>query len=388
VLVEALTDDKDVADAVRLSLAVQPLAVPDVTTEVGQFQGALTATIVMPAGALTLSGVRLDLSRSIAGTLLEGVEYLTGFPYGCVEQTMSKALPNAVVGRALKQLGVSNPQLEADLPPKVAAGLQRLYGYQHNDGGWGWWYDDSTHDYQTAWVVFGLATTAEAGYDVDAGVIVRGMEWLNQNLGGMDIRTRAYALYSMAVAGAPNVTETLKLTEQLDALDTFSRAGLALALHAAGEAEAADKVMDVLIETAVTANGKTSWTGDDYDGHYYDKTMASPTRSTALALSALVEIRPDSPLIPNVVRWLMAERRQDGWGSTNETAYSLLAMTDHLLATSFSEAATATTYTVTLGDTVIAEGKLGRGEPAVSLEIPAAQLQPEIGRASCRERVY
>ncbi|HNT77599.1 MAG TPA: Ig-like domain-containing protein [Anaerolineae bacterium] len=376
VLVEAVTDGDYVVDAVRLPLLIQPLAVPDVTTEVGQFQGALTATIVMPAGALTLSGVRLDLSRSIAGTLLEGVEYLTGFPYGCVEQTMSRALPNAVVGRALKQLGVSNLQLEADLPPKVAAGLQRLYGYQHNDGGWGWWYDDSTHDYQTAWVVFGLATTAEAGYDVDAGVITRGVEWLNQNLGGMDIRTRAYALYSMAVAGAPNITETLKLTEQLDALDTFSRAGLALALHAAGEAEAADKVMDVLIETAVTADGKTSWTGDDYDGHYYDKTMASPTRSTALALSALVEIRPDSPLIPNVVRWLMAQRKQDGWGSTNETAYSLLALTDHLLATSFSEAATATTYTVTLGDTVIAEGKLGRGEPAVSLEIPAAQLQP------------
>jgi alpha-2-macroglobulin len=64
----------------------------------------------------------------------------------------------------------------ADLPPKINAGLQRLYGFQHNDGGWGWWYDDRTDAYQTAWVVFGLAVTAEAGYEVDAQVIERGAE--------------------------------------------------------------------------------------------------------------------------------------------------------------------------------------------------------------------
>ena len=86
-----------------------------------------------------MSGLHLELSRSIAGTLLEGLEYLTGFPYGCVEQTMSRALPNAVVGRALNQLGVTDPTLQAGLPPKINASVQRLYGYQHNDGGWGWW---------------------------------------------------------------------------------------------------------------------------------------------------------------------------------------------------------------------------------------------------------
>ena len=60
----------------------------------------------------------------------------------------------------------------------VELGLQKIYGFQHNDGGWGWWYDDSSNEYQTAYVLFGLAATRDAGYEVDAGVIERGATWL------------------------------------------------------------------------------------------------------------------------------------------------------------------------------------------------------------------
>lgn len=363
-------------DAVALDLVIRPLAIPDVTTEVGQFTGSMATTINLPANALPMSHVNIELSRSIAGTLLDGLEYLIGFPYGCVEQTMSRALPNAVVGRALNQLGVTNPTLQADLPAKVNAGLQKLYGYQHNDGGWGWWYDDSTNDYQTAWVVFGLAVMADAGYEVDSGVIERGVTWLNENLSNMDQRTRAYALYSMAAAGQPNGSASLALLDDLAELDTFSQAGLALALWEAGETGAANEVVDWLVETAVTTpEGKVYWASGDEDGHYYQKTMSSSTRSTALALSALVTIRPGHELEPGIVRWLMAQRQQDGWGTTNETSYAILALTDHLLATSFSEQAAATNYTILLNGKAIASGSLGRGEPAVALEIPADQLQ-------------
>jgi uncharacterized protein YfaS (alpha-2-macroglobulin family) len=367
-------------DAVEMVLAVRPLAIPDVTTEIGQLAGgpagSLATTINLPANALPMSNVQIELSRSIAGTLLEGLEYLTGFPYGCVEQTMSRALPNAVVGRALNQLGVSNPTLQADLPAKVNAGLQKLYGYQHSDGGWGWWYDDSTHDYQTAWVIFGLAVMADAGYEVDSGVIERGVDWLNENLESMDIRTQAYALYSMAVAGQPNREASLALMDELAELDTFSQAGLALALWEAGEVDAAQEIVDWLVETAVVSDeGKVYWISSDEDGYYYKKTMSSTTRSTALALSALVTIRPGHELEPGIVRWLMAQRQQNGWGTTNETSYAILALTDHLLATSFSESATATSYTVYLNDTPIATGNLGRGEPAVTIAIPADQMK-------------
>jgi hypothetical protein len=360
-------------DAVRLSLPIQPLAVQDVQTKVGQFTGEFSTVILMPGDALDMSTVRIELSRSIAGSLLNGLEYLTGYPYGCVEQTMSKALPNAVVGRAFHQLGVGNPTLQADLLPKIDASVQRLYGFQHNDGGWGWWYDDATDAYQTAWVVFGLSVTREAGYEVDPNVIQRGVDWLAQNSASMDARTRAFALYSMAMAGRGDLPATRRLARGADKLDTFSQAALALALHELGAQDDARALLDVLAQTAVARDGMVYWPNGDEDGHYQQKTMSSTTRSTALALQAFVRIDPDHELEPGIVRWLMSQRRREGWGSTNETSFTLLALTDHLLA---KESATASTeYSVELNGAVIAGGKLGRGEPAVALEIPASGFQ-------------
>ncbi len=360
-------------DAVQLTIPIQPLAVPDVETKVGEFTGEFTTVVVEPAEALGISTVKIELSRSIAGTLLTGLEYLTGFPYGCVEQTMSRALPNAVVGRAFHQLGVGNPTLQADLPPKINASLQRLYGYQHDDGGWGWWFDDATDAYQTAWVVFGLSVTKEAGYEVDESVIQRGVDWQAEALGQMDERTRAFALYSMSVAGRGDLGATQLLAASPDRLDTFSQAALALALHNLGAADDAEAMLDVLAKTAVVADGKVYWPNAAEDGHYQAKTMSSTTRSTALALEAFVRISPDHELEPGIVRYLMGQRRQTGWGSTNETSFTLLALTDHLLAK--ETATTNTEYSVELGGQVIASGTLGRDEPAVSLEIPASQLQ-------------
>jgi hypothetical protein len=55
---------------------------------------------------------------------------------------VSRVLPNAMVGRAFGALGGENQTILADLPAMVELGLQKIYGFQHNDGGWGWWYDD------------------------------------------------------------------------------------------------------------------------------------------------------------------------------------------------------------------------------------------------------
>ncbi len=365
-------------DAIQLPLTIQPLAIPDVTTEVGQFTGQVQTTVTVPADALPMSQIELQLSRSIAGSMLEGLQYLTGYPYGCVEQTMSKALPNAVVGRALNQLGVTNPTLQAELPGQINASIQRLYGFQHVDGGWGWWYDDRSDDYQTAWVIFGLAQVAQAGYEVDPTVIERGVEWLNgRPPAGIDARTRAFAYYAMALTGLPNEERTLDLAENRHLLkgDEFSLAALALTLHEMGENALAVEILAELEETAVSRDGSVYWQGASEDGYYDNKVMASNVRTTAIALSAYSQIQPRSELIPGMVRWLMAQRRSQGWGTTNETSFAILGLTDHLLTTSYSEAAANTSYTVQVNGQTVASGTLGRGEPAVSLTIPLEALQ-------------
>lgn len=372
IVVQAKVGDA-VMDAVQLPLMVRPLAIPDVTTQLGSFQEMFETNFTMPNNALPISKISLDIDRSIAGSVVNGLEYLTGYPYGCVEQTMSRALPTAVVARALNQLGIETEQGDDELKAKINASVQRLYGFQHTDGGWGWWFDDATNHYQTAWVVFGLSVIKDAGYEVDPAVIERGVAYINNNLGSMDARTRAYALYSIAMAGAPNSEANLDLMATYQTLDAFSQAGLALALQADGETTKAKEIVDYLATTAVHSNSGVYWQGDGADGHYTNKTMASDTRNTALVLSAFIAIRPGHALEGDIVAWLMSQRRAEGWGSTNETSFTILALTDHLLR--IKEAVGPSTYTVNLNGQQVAEGVLDSTTPTIHLEFGLDALQ-------------
>ncbi len=111
--------------------------VREIQTQSGQFSGETVLGLNLPQVDRQTSRVTLALNRSLGGTLLNGLEFLTGYPYGCVEQVMSRALPNAVVAHAAGELGLE-AELQAKLPALIQASQVKLYGLQHSDGGWGW----------------------------------------------------------------------------------------------------------------------------------------------------------------------------------------------------------------------------------------------------------
>lgn len=374
-LVTAVTPNNTLADGVQLPLMVEPLAIPNVETAVGEFTSQLNNTVTIPDDALDMSEVTIELSRSIAGSLLQGLDDLTGFPYGCVEQTMSKALPNAVVGRALTQLGIADPELEAELTKQINQGVQRLYGFQHEEGSWGWWHDDDAQAYQTAWVLFGLATTANAGYEVDPDVLANAANWLSANWAAMDARTQAFAIYSMTLAGHGEEAKADSVRQKLNELDAFAVAALALTYHGMGDTIKANQMLDHLAEMAEESNGRVTFPGAQYDGGYDRKTMASTIRNTGLALSAFAQIAPGHALESGMVRYLMSQRRPFGWGTTNETAFTIIGLTDHLVGIGFTESGNPVNYTVTINGTPFQLGTLDAGQPSITVTVPRNQLR-------------
>src|SRR5262249_32101117 len=69
----------------------------------------------------------------------------------------------------------------------------------------------------------------------------------------------------------------------------------------------------------------------------------------------LVEIQPDNPLIPNVVRWLMVARKADYWETTQETVWAVMGLTDWMLHT--GELKPNYTFGVTVNDKSLADGR-------------------------------
>ncbi|NOG50468.1 MAG: hypothetical protein HND48_14395 [Chloroflexi bacterium] len=84
-----------------------------------------------------------------------------------------------------------------------------------------------------------------------------------------------------------------------------------------------------LIGTAVLSANGANWEEGERDYLNWN----SNTRTTAMTLWALLAVDPNEPLLPNVVRWLMTARRADLWETTQETAWSLLALTEWMIAT-------------------------------------------------------
>jgi uncharacterized protein YfaS (alpha-2-macroglobulin family) len=172
--------------------------------------------------------------------------------------------------------------------------------------------------------------------------------------------------------------ESERLGELVEELDTFSRAAVALALYEAGDQAAAEEILALLAESVTeTENGRAHWAGEEYDGYYHQKTMSSVTRSTALALSAFTRIDPGHSLQTPVARWLVDQRQPQGWGTTNETSYAILGLTDYLLATGESNQGD-TSYTVTVNRQEVANGRIGQDQPTSFVEIPASTLQAGI----------
>ncbi len=68
----------------------------------------------------------IHLDPSLAVTTVDALDYLKNFPHQCIEQTISRFLPNVMTYRALKNLGIDDPDLAANLRNYIAGFSQNM----------------------------------------------------------------------------------------------------------------------------------------------------------------------------------------------------------------------------------------------------------------------
>lgn len=300
----------------------------------------------------------VTIDRSLAGVTLESLDFLRRYEGQSIEAVISRFLPNIITLRALQSLNVDDPLLEANLDELVNYALQRLYASQNTNGGWSW-YRGTSHPMTTAYALIGLYEAQQAGYPVEQRVIDLAISYLESNhvrpsssSPTWHLNRHAFILYALARVGAPDASRMNVLFEYRSRLDTFSQAALALAFASLPEnagAESAEALVTTLISDAeLSANG-AFWSDTTRD--YYN--WNTDTRSTAMALSALVAVRPNSELIPNVVRYLVMARTADAWETMQETAWVVMALTDFMRTS--GELEPDYTFTVSVNDALYGE---------------------------------
>ena len=366
---QAITPDGR-GDAIKLSLPVNAFFESVSFLNYESITGTQTIHIALPPDVdRHLDELVIEVEPTLAASIDSGLEYLVGFPYGCVEQTMSSFLPDVVVMRLIQQVGIdTRPGFRNQLGSMIEVGMQRLYGYQHNDGGWGWWKDDDSNPSITAYVLYGLHQMELGGRPIDAKVrdaaIGYMTDWLQRTSvddpigpthGAESVSSganvRAYALYVLAEMDQGNPGLTGRLYEQRDKLDPYGKAYLALALYLTNGRKVDARVETVLQElrdAAKKEGGAIHWEDERHD--YWG--MSTSVRSTAIAIDALVRLFIADPTIDPAARWLLMQRQEGRWSTTQETSLSLIALIDYLIGTFEHEG--NYTYTVRVNGAVIA----------------------------------
>jgi alpha-2-macroglobulin len=321
--------------------------------------GLVTEAINMPRRfEVTQGELTLDIAPSLAGTTIEALDYLQNYPYQCIEQTVSRFLPNIMTYRALESLGIHDAELEAHLQVNVNFGIQRLYAQQHVDGGWGWFVQDDSNALTTAYALIGLTEADKQGFGIDANVISSAQDFLegrfivpSQSQETWRLNRQAFILYAMARSGRPSPSRMASLYEYRERLSYYAEALLAMGMYIADPTDSRvdTLVSDLVNGAAISATG-AHWS-EEYQDYYNWNT---DTRTTAIALQALVMTNPDSDLIPNVVRYLIVMRQADAWETTQETAWAVMALTDWMVVT--GELQPDYTYSATLNGETLTEG--------------------------------
>jgi uncharacterized protein YfaS (alpha-2-macroglobulin family) len=346
--VTARVEGGGLKDAERQKVTVQDQLVPaSMSGSMLLEGGSQTLTIPPPPAAKGDATLVLTPVGNLEHLAAPSLPYLIGYPYGCVEQTLSSFVPNLLVADLVKQGAM--PDLDwkqlTNLDRNIRDGVFKVYGYQMANGGWGWYAPNDfgldANPHTTGYAIQSFATMKRLGYAVDEGVYRRGrlaaMNLFQQvarqaDQAGATPQGRsaahgqstepaadaAFLLVSLAQTGEP-------LAGLLDsAADKVLRGQWpgdhVLAMVALAAAQAKHPRTAALIERleqrAVVKGGLARWEGRREFWWSYASGDVVPTM---MALKALCLARPQSPLIRQGETFLASEYRGYGWYSTWST---------------------------------------------------------------------
>ncbi|HUG10634.1 MAG TPA: MG2 domain-containing protein, partial [Opitutaceae bacterium] len=301
--------------------------------------------------------VKLKVSHGHVPALLDSLPYLVDYPYGCVEQTMSRFLPALVVRHTLVELGLDEEDVESRIVAKESASdrarrertagllmidevaeksLSKLAEAQSWGGGFGWWPGQSAIDpWMTAYVVWGLALARDSDFEVPEEMEENARDamcgWISRTENTTDVL--AWSLFAASQSELEDKQSesvakvfTRVMTER-SRLGPSGRACLALAAKRWGS----DEDQATLVRNLENGAEHSQAAGLGATVHWgstsgYWRGTDGAVECTALTLLALEAHDGKHPLIEPAANWLALNRRSARWSNTRDTALAVLAL--------------------------------------------------------------
>ncbi|AZO51730.1 alpha-2-macroglobulin family protein [Mesorhizobium sp. M4B.F.Ca.ET.058.02.1.1] len=274
---------------------------------------------LLAASLLDGASVSVGVSQAAAFDVPSLLMTLDRYPYGCAEQTTSRAMPLLYVNELAEGIGMAS---DPDLHGRIQDAIYKVLSYQASAGSFGLWGPGSGDLWLDAYVSDFLTRAREQKYDVPALAMNQALSNLQNSLGyDQDVQDRgseiAYALYVLARNKKASIGDLRYYADtQLEAFTSpMAVAQLAASLALYGDAQRSEATFQTALRLAQA--------GTEYD--YYRSDYGSPLRDGAAILALAAESKPVPTIVPALIKLVARERADARWTSTQDESWMLLA---------------------------------------------------------------
>ncbi|PZX44159.1 hypothetical protein LX97_01168 [Nonlabens dokdonensis] len=276
-----------------------------------------TATIsINPFGTKGTNSSTVTFSSLPPMDLGRRLNYLIRYPHGCVEQTASAAFPQLHLASVVDL----NSNQQKQISHNIKAAINKLGYYQKANGGFSYWPGSgSVNDWGTTYAGHFMIEAETAGYTVPISFKSNWIAYQKRVAKQWRYNDRndlyqAYRLYSLAVAGAPDLSSMNRLRENAN-LSNDSKLRLAAAYALVGQNKAAEELL--------------SKSNIDFQPNRYDyRTYGSPQRNRAMALETYTIMKKDERA-RQIMEELAKNLDSDRYYNTQALAYSFIAISKY-----------------------------------------------------------
>jgi alpha-2-macroglobulin len=274
---------------------------------------------LLSASILEGSSISIGVSRNTAFDVPAMLMTLDRYPYGCAEQTTSRALPLLYVSELAKGAGLAE---DPELKERIQGAIARVLNYQAASGSFGLWGPGSGDLWLDSYVTDFLTRAREAGYDVPEAAMMSALENLQNALSyDVDVKSQgseiAYAVYVLARNRRASISDLRYYAESEigNFASPMSRAQLGAGLALYGDQTGAERAFSSAFELAKATPSNSGWRSD----------YGSALRDGAAMLALAAESQPSISSVKDMIPYLAAVRKGVRWTSTQDDAWMLLA---------------------------------------------------------------
>lgn len=284
-----------------------------------------------------LGGLEISAASTALVGLENSIDYLITYPYGCLEQRLSGILP-IILSEDMVRAFDLKPLRGSDIRTTAQRVLDQLDQFQTDFGGFALWRGSRINSpYISAYTLYIIGEAENRGYHINSSVRDMGIQYIQNYLRGYlpgeespysthsALAAQALSVYALSLLGINEDAYIEQLYRQRHELPLFAKAFLTHAIaNTTNDAKMRETISRELMNAVKVDATSAYFEERNFDG--LEWTYSSNVRTTAIILDALLAAGIEETISQRVVRWLLDERKNGRWRSTQENVYTVRAL--------------------------------------------------------------